>query len=72
MQITSMGAISAQLNALSLISRGGGGDGDSLKHGDGSQPEIKELFEKKVNQKKNIYSTDPIPLNNPWTFWVDK
>lgn len=35
-------------------------------------PAVKNLFEKTVNSKKNIYSTEPIPLNNPWTFWVDR
>jgi len=65
----------------------GGGDGDSieLRHkiqqhqviqvdddGASASPLARNLFEKTVNTKKNIYSTEPIPLNNPWTFWVDR
>jgi len=58
----------------------GGGDCNSIElrhkhqheldHED--DPAVKNLFEKTVNSKKNIYSTEPIPLNNPWTFWVDR
>jgi len=51
-------------------SGGGGGDGDGGKEAEYQQ--VKALFEKTFTQKKNIYSTDPIPLNNPWTFWVDR
>lgn len=34
--------------------------------------EALELFKSSVSKKKNIYSTDPVPLNSPWTFWVDR
>lgn len=34
--------------------------------------EALELFKTTVCKKKNIYSTDPVPLNSPWTFWVDR
>jgi len=34
--------------------------------------EALELFKTTVSKKKNIYSTDPVPLNSPWTFWVDR
>jgi len=48
-----------------------GGDGDTVRddqgHGDCS-----ELFLKSIKKKTNIYSTYPVPLNTPWTFWVDR
>ncbi|OXA49987.1 eukaryotic translation initiation factor 4E type 3-B isoform X2 [Folsomia candida] len=82
--VAMMGKMTASPRERDL--KGGGGDGDTLmditsqqKHNlqdvdrfAPGQPSLKELFEKMLSQKKNIYSTDPIPLNNPWTFWVDK
>lgn len=38
----------------------------------GHDREALELFKTTVSKKKNIYSTDPVPLNSPWTFWVDR
>ena len=31
-----------------------------------------DLFVSAILKKTNIYSTDAIPLNNPWTFWVER
>ncbi len=43
-----------------------------VDHHEDDDGDSKNLFEKTVNSKKNIYSSEPIPLNNPWTFWVDR
>jgi hypothetical protein len=61
----------------------GGGDGPDSpdedayavsldKHNDEEQDHLKGLFEKTLTRKINIYSNEAIPLNNPWTFWVDR
>lgn len=50
----------------------GGGGGDAVgKHEVHSDRDTSPTIEK-AKRKKNIYSTDPIPLDNPWTFWVDR
>jgi len=37
-----------------------------------SHTNLSSIFQSTMNKKKNIYSTAPVPLNTPWTFWVDR
>jgi len=36
--------------------------------------DISELLQKSVKMKRqiNVYAAEPVPLANPWTFWVHK
>jgi hypothetical protein len=77
--ISPITGLSPQSGKLTLRSGSERGDGDSIDVKTQQelqelkdQGQAKEIFEKCVTQKKNIYSMDPIPLNNPWTFWVDR
>jgi len=62
------------------------GDGDSVKVKE-PEPEVKEpgvqssggrggdckeFFMEIVKRKTNIYSTKPVALKSPWTFWIDR
>jgi len=58
------------------------GDGDYREKAEASDPkkfiseekddDAKEVYKVQVSRKKNIYSHEAVPLNTPWTFWVDR
>jgi hypothetical protein len=75
------------ITSLKQLDIGNVGDGDKVrvreeeegeekenkeKDNDNSSGDCSELFLKSIKKKTNIYSTYPVPLNTPWTFWVDK
>jgi len=54
------------------------GGGDEMRYTNTEEEDKKfssnlhSIFQMMMNKKTNIYSTAPVPLSTPWTFWVDR
>jgi len=73
------GGVEEKMKAASLKDSDEQGHGDSFKMKDDEAEnakdgsgDCKDFFLQIVNKKTNIYSTKPVALKSPWTFWIDR